>query len=460
MDKWILRQTVDLAKEPDAYSGGAALMLPGDAEAHIWQITVLNGDAPADMTGASATGYFGRSDGNAVPVDGKITGNVVSITLKKECYAYSGALRGIVRLNMSNATMTLCTGLFMVGDKIGDGLVEPGNVFPDLDTLFNIVRGLEERHEADTAQAREDINALNRKTAANAAAIAQITGGATVDPNAEILDVRVAYDGTTYASAGLAVRSQVKDAIKAAEWDEIEELSNGHIRRIHFDQDSTMETYKISEGVPAVSGLPKPASKYIKCPRTLLISYSDDSARCYLNFYEMTENGYAIVWDVLKKSTGTGVLNYLNNDGSMSMIEIPDGRYMRIGIDAGNIELYEWDGKAFGPSLSSDTVFVTASMDANTGKYSVSTGSMNASGTGGITIPGSARAVVCHNGGAIGQIIGVNGTEKTVFGGKAFKRFWKLPVLRPLPVTGNLIILQSVVEKRRNRWQRRPREWA
>lgn len=61
-----------------------------DSLAHVFSVTVTQGNANIALTGAKCTGYFIRSDKVTIPIDGTVSGNVASVTLLPNCYAVSG----------------------------------------------------------------------------------------------------------------------------------------------------------------------------------------------------------------------------------------------------------------------------------------------------------------------------------------------------------------------------------
>lgn len=156
MVQWVLTDRVDLSKDAQRQQVGApeALMLPGDNEAHRWEITVLNNGTAADLAGASVAGYFLRSDGETVMVVGSVTdGNVVTVTLAQECYAIEGLMRAIVRVTQNGAVTTLIQRLFRVQQDIGDQIIDPGEVIPDIDELLAQIAAMEAATAAANAAA-------------------------------------------------------------------------------------------------------------------------------------------------------------------------------------------------------------------------------------------------------------------------------------------------------------------
>lgn len=155
MVQWILTDRVDLSKDAQRQQVGApeALMLPGDNEAHRWEITVLNNGEAADLTGASVAGYFLRSDGETVAVVGSVTGNVISVVLAQECYAIEGLMRVIVRVTLNGVITTVIQRLFRVQQDIGDQIIDPGEVIPDIDELLAQIAAMEAATAAANAAA-------------------------------------------------------------------------------------------------------------------------------------------------------------------------------------------------------------------------------------------------------------------------------------------------------------------
>lgn len=172
--EWLIAQTVDLQSgAPDASCAGAApLIVYGDKNAQTWKITVMDGDSPADLAGASVLAYFARADGRTVLLPGEIEGNVVTVGFAAACCAVAGRLAVSVRLTQGDARMTLAQGVFSVKPAAGTGEV----VDPD-----------------DVVGTPEEIAAAIDRAEAAAIAIEEMTVSATRSTNgsvsAEITDV-------------------------------------------------------------------------------------------------------------------------------------------------------------------------------------------------------------------------------------------------------------------------------
>ena len=98
---WMIEQDVDLrcgAQTPQIWPN--ALMLIGDNLAHTWRVRVFDGGGAVALTGATVTGYFVRTDGNTVAVQGSVEGSTAIVTLAQACYAFEGDLKGVMRLTL------------------------------------------------------------------------------------------------------------------------------------------------------------------------------------------------------------------------------------------------------------------------------------------------------------------------------------------------------------------------
>lgn len=193
MDNWIIGQVVDL-------QGGLhglhvwheALLFPGDNLGHTWQVKVLSGGKPVDMTGFSVQGNFLRADGNTVPVFGSVSGDTVSVTLTQECYAVPGDLQAFLTVSRSGRKFEISAMTLYVGAGPSDSYVNPGNVIPNLSELLAAVAELQEATAQATAQlaavktATDNANTATKNaqtatTGANSAAVRAETAAAKWD---------------------------------------------------------------------------------------------------------------------------------------------------------------------------------------------------------------------------------------------------------------------------------------
>lgn len=197
--QWTINQTVDLrrgAGAPQVWP--EALMLCGDDQAHIWRVHVLDGGAPAVLTG-SVTGYFVRADGVTVAVTGSLSGNVASVVLTSGCYVADGDMAAVMRLKAGDAILTLAVIVLPVRGVLTDKVADPEHIVPSLDALLAQITSMEQGTAAATAAAE---SAAAGATAANAAAATANTAADRAD------DAAAAVEGLTVSASALAPGAQ------------------------------------------------------------------------------------------------------------------------------------------------------------------------------------------------------------------------------------------------------------
>lgn len=178
---WMIEQDVDLrcgAQTPQIWPN--ALMLTGDNLAHTWRVRVFDGGGAVALTGATVTGYFVRTDGNTVAVQGSVEGSTAIVTLAQACYAFEGDLKGVMRLTLGGKTVTLSVLTLMVRKVLTDAIIDPGNVIPSLEDLLAQIDAM----ETATAAANTAAGAANTAAAAAASAASAANAAATAATNA------------------------------------------------------------------------------------------------------------------------------------------------------------------------------------------------------------------------------------------------------------------------------------
>lgn len=169
------------------------LLMRGDREANVIELTVMDGSSPVDLSGYTAVVMFQRpGDSDKIRCPGSISGNVISVPLLADCYAYSGQYYASLVLNVSGFTRTM---LRLAGhvESNGDGLVvDPTGTIPGYEDLARIYAELEESLEmADAAtdganEAAKNANEnaeLANEAAGNANAAADSADEATIRAN-------------------------------------------------------------------------------------------------------------------------------------------------------------------------------------------------------------------------------------------------------------------------------------
>lgn len=161
MTNWLISEEIDFVK-PDANKSKKTpylLMLPGDKQAHTWEVTCKSGGVDTDLTGFEAHGYFLRADGTVVTVNGTVSGNVVSVTFGPSCYAVPGGMRGAIRINKQNQIVTIIEGPFIVPSPIdSDTAINDGTPIPSLAELLAQLKTIEQL--TDTALLAIGLNGL------------------------------------------------------------------------------------------------------------------------------------------------------------------------------------------------------------------------------------------------------------------------------------------------------------
>ena len=183
---WTLKQTVDIASGyPDTHIWHEALMIPGDGNAHVWEVTVNEKGEPVDLTGYSVKGWFARDDGQAVYLAGEAEGNIARVTLTRECYAIAGQLRGVMKLVKDTDTLSVCETFFTVRPALPDEYVDPGQTVPTIDELLERVKQCEEAAEQAKTAADEATTAAGKVDTAIEKCDTAAAGADTAKENAQ-----------------------------------------------------------------------------------------------------------------------------------------------------------------------------------------------------------------------------------------------------------------------------------
>lgn len=174
----VLPYTVDV-NAPLVVHAPETLLMEGDKNANIFEIKVMDGDQPEDLTGYTVAGSFTRQDGGEVDITGTIEGNVVKATLNEYSYAVAGTFGAYVQL--INAAEEIRRTILLVA-----GYVQPRGHGPIIDTgkpiasLDDIIAQLETMKTvtAETQASKEaaDIAASKANAAASHAPYVGVNG--------------------------------------------------------------------------------------------------------------------------------------------------------------------------------------------------------------------------------------------------------------------------------------------
>lgn len=198
---WTIEQDIDLrcgAQTPQIWPN--ALMLTGDNLAHTWRVRVFDGGEAAALTGATVTGYFVRTDGNTVAVQGSVDGSTAIVTLAQACYAFEGDLKGVMRLTLGGKTVTLSVLTLMVRKVLTDAIIDPGNVIPSLEDLLAQIEAMETATAAEQGRVAAEQERASAETARETAEAARraALGGLSFAVNEDDggLDITYTYTET------------------------------------------------------------------------------------------------------------------------------------------------------------------------------------------------------------------------------------------------------------------------
>lgn len=136
-----------------------------DNEAHRFDITLLRDKAKLTLpSGTAVSAYFIRySDNVTLPLNGgSVSGNVVSVTLKKSCYNKSGQFALIIKVTNGGVISTVFYGEGTMFASSTDSVIDKENVIPSLEDLLAQIAVMDAAtNRANTAAARAESLAIN-----------------------------------------------------------------------------------------------------------------------------------------------------------------------------------------------------------------------------------------------------------------------------------------------------------
>ena len=108
----------------------------GDALANRFGVKVMRNGNPVQLTGVSCVGYFIRSDGGTIPVNGYVTGNTAYVELPQACYAIEGQFSLAIKLSGGSVTGTVRIVDGVVSNTTTGTPIDPGTIIPSIETLL------------------------------------------------------------------------------------------------------------------------------------------------------------------------------------------------------------------------------------------------------------------------------------------------------------------------------------
>ena len=162
--------------DPLVTQAPVTLLMQGDNQANVIELTLMDGATPASLSGYTATVYLQRADGVRVRCPGSVSGNVATVTLQAECYSVPGQYAAVMKLSGPNELRTV---LRLAGYVESDGqgaIIDPSGSIPSYDDLERIMKELEDAlQQAENATSGANAAAKHATTAAGAANTAAST---------------------------------------------------------------------------------------------------------------------------------------------------------------------------------------------------------------------------------------------------------------------------------------------
>lgn len=149
---------VDMA-EPVKKTYLDTLFATQDNEAHRFDISLCRDKTALEMpSGAAVSAYFIRySDNATIILNGDMSGNVASVTLKKSCYNKSGQFALIIKVTAGGVISTVFYGEGTIFASSTDTILDEENMIPSLSDLLAQIATM----EAATNDAKEATDAAN-----------------------------------------------------------------------------------------------------------------------------------------------------------------------------------------------------------------------------------------------------------------------------------------------------------
>ena len=189
----------------------------GDAAALVWRVRVRDGDAAADLTGASASLYCARlGDGEAdygtTYSAASASGDTVTATLPSDAANVAGPVLCVMRITSGGAVIAVARMLVTAIDPLGGEIIDEGKRVPSLDEIAAAMENIE---KATSAANTATTNANNATTKANDAATSATSAATRANASADDADAAAAaIDGMTASALALAAGSAATAAVR------------------------------------------------------------------------------------------------------------------------------------------------------------------------------------------------------------------------------------------------------
>ena len=119
----------------------------GDVKANRFGARLFRGEDAALLSGCSVVGYFIRSDGVTVTINGVVNGNEIYVELTDSCYVCEGNFKLTIKVIGGGISATVRIVEGTVIDTTTSAIVDPGGLVPDIDALMAVIERAEDAAE-------------------------------------------------------------------------------------------------------------------------------------------------------------------------------------------------------------------------------------------------------------------------------------------------------------------------
>lgn len=174
-------------------------------------INIYENEKNYDLMGAKATLNWSKPDGTPLKKDMDINKNIVSITLNKDYTDIKGKAKLDIEIVKEGTVSTFPLCLVIVekvfqSNKVNNKIVELLDIIKMDEYIDEFLDGIKKKQTELSSQIDENANLLN----ARMDTFTKLEEGSTT-ADAELKDIRVGANGTTYENAGNAVREQFNE---------------------------------------------------------------------------------------------------------------------------------------------------------------------------------------------------------------------------------------------------------
>jgi hypothetical protein len=211
-----LRYAVDLYK-PVKKTYIDTLFATNDSDAHTFEIDMYaDGKTHALPDTAAAKAYFIRyCDNTTILLDGSVSGNVISVTLKSACYNKPGQFALVIKAVTGTPKSTVFYGEGAIYTSSTDRILDDEHIIPSLDDLLAQIDAMEAATAAaNTATGNANTAAGDANTAAGQANTAAETANTAAQGASGWANATMTATGLAAGSAPTATVTTASDGHK------------------------------------------------------------------------------------------------------------------------------------------------------------------------------------------------------------------------------------------------------